>query len=107
MLDPSVDVQELENKAADIATLLKAMGNERRLVILCELVANGEMSVGAMVKSIGLGQSALSQHLAKMREEGIVATRREGQTIWYRIAEPRVEELMAILHQLYCTTGKK
>jgi len=107
MLDPSVNVQELENKAADIATLLKAMGNERRLVILCELVANGEMSVGAMVKSIGLGQSALSQHLAKMREEGIVATRREGQTIWYRIAEPRVEELMAILHQLYCTTDKK
>ena len=107
MLDPSVDVQELENKAADIATLLKAMGNERRLVILCELVAHGEMSVGSMVKSIGLGQSALSQHLAKMREEGIVATRREGQTIWYRIAEPRVEELMAILHQLYCTTGKK
>jgi len=107
MLDPSVDVKELESKAADIATLLKAMGNERRLVILCELVANGEMSVGAMVKSIGLGQSALSQHLAKMREEGIVATRREGQTIWYRIAEPRVEELMAILHQLYCTTDKK
>ncbi len=107
MLDPSVDVQELEDKAADIATLLKAMGNERRLVILCELVANGEMSVGAMVKSSGLGQSALSQHLAKMREEGIVATRREGQTIWYRIAEPRVEELMAILHQLYCTTDKK
>ncbi len=107
MLDPSVDVQELEEKAADIATLLKAMGNERRLVILCELVAHGEMSVGAMVKSIGLGQSALSQHLAKMREEGIVATRREGQTIWYRIAEPRVEELMAILHQLYCSTDKK
>ena len=107
MLDPSVDVQELENKAADIAALLKAMGNERRLVILCELVVHGEMSVGSMVKSIGLSQSALSQHLAKMREEGIVATRREGQTIWYRIAEPRVEELMAILHQLYCTTGKK
>jgi len=107
MLDPSVDVQELEEKAADIATLLKAMGNERRLLILCELVAHGEMSVGAMVKRIGLGQSALSQHLAKMREEGIVATRREGQTIWYRIAEPRVEELMAILHRLYCSSDKK
>ncbi len=107
MLDSLVDVQELENKAADIAALLKAMGNERRLLILCELVAHGEMSVGAMVKSIGLGQSALSQHLAKMREEGILATRREGQTIWYRICEPRVEELMAILHQLYCSTDKK
>ncbi len=107
MLDSVLDVEQLEDKAADIAALLKAMGNERRLLILCELVAHGEMSVGAMVTSIGLGQSALSQHLAKMRDEGIVATRREGQTIWYRICEPRVEELMAILHQLYCSTDKK
>jgi len=107
MLDSVLDVEQLEDKAADIAALLKAMGNERRLLILCELVAHGEMSVGAMVTSIGLGQSALSQHLAKMREEGILATRREGQTIWYRICEPRVEELMAILQRLYCSTDKK
>lgn len=98
----SLDIQALEEKASDIATLLKAMGNERRLVILCQLVAHGEMSVGAMAQKIELGQSALSQHLAKMRDEGIVSTRREGQTIWYRITDSRVEELMAILHRLYC-----
>lgn len=98
----SMDISELEDKASDIAVLLKAMGNERRLVILCQLVAHGEMSVGAMAEKIGLGQSALSQHLAKMREEGIVTTRREGQTIWYRVTDGRVEELMAILHRLYC-----
>ena len=97
-----MDIHALEQKASDIAVLLKAMGNERRLVILCQLVAQGEMSVGAMVEKIGLGQSALSQHLAKMREEGIVATRRDGQTIYYRVKDGRVEELMAILHRLYC-----
>lgn len=104
----TIDIQEmdigaLEDKASDIAVLLKAMGNERRLVILCQLVAHGEMSVGAMAEKIGLGQSALSQHLAKMRDEGIVATRRDGQTIWYRVTDGRVEELMVILHRLYCT----
>ncbi len=103
MLDLPENIQALEEKAADIATLLKAMGNEKRLVILCQLVAHGEMSVGSMADTIGLGQSALSQHLAKMRDEGIVSTRREGQTIWYRIRDSRVEELMAILHRLYCT----
>lgn len=103
MLDLPQNIQALEEKATDIATLLKAMGNEKRLVILCQLVAQGEMSVGALAGTIGLGQSALSQHLAKMRDEGIVATRREGQTIWYRIRDERVKELMAILHRLYCT----
>ncbi len=102
MLDSPSDIKDLEEKATDIATLLKAMGNERRLVILCQLVAHKEMSVGAMAKVIGLGQSALSQHLAKMREEGIVSTRREGQTIWYRISDNRVEELMENLHGLFC-----
>lgn len=103
MLDLPQNIQALEEKAADIATLLKAMGNEKRLVILCQLVAHGEMSVGALADTIGLGQSALSQHLAKMRDEDIVSTRREGQTIWYRIRDGRVEELMAILHRLYCS----
>ena len=102
MLDLPNDIKALEEKATDIATLLKAMGNERRLVILCQLVAHGEMSVGAMARVIGLGQSALSQHLAKMRDEGIVCTRRQGQTIWYRISDNRVEELMENLHGLFC-----
>lgn len=104
MIDLIVNVEELEAKACDIAAMLKAVGNERRLMILCQLVANSEMSVGSLAQAIDLGQSALSQHLAKMRDEGIVSTRREGQTIWYRITDSRVEELMAILYRLYCAT---
>jgi len=96
------DIQSLQNKASEVATLLKAIGNEKRLIILCQLADKEELSVGTLAQTVGLGQSALSQHLAKMRDEGIVATRREGQTIWYRIADGRVKELMAILYQLYC-----
>jgi ArsR family transcriptional regulator, virulence genes transcriptional regulator len=102
MIDLAVNVEELEAKACDIAAMLKALGNERRLMILCQLVAHGEMSVGKLGEAIQLGQSALSQHLAKMRDEGIVSTRREGQTIWYRITDERVEELMGNLYRIYC-----
>lgn len=102
MLDMPSDIQSLQNKALEVATLLKAIGNEKRLIILCQLADREEVSVGALAQTVGLGQSALSQHLAKMRDEGIVTTRREGQTIWYRIADGRVKELMAILYQLYC-----
>ena len=62
----------------------------------------GEATVGALADAVGLSQSALSQHLARMREEGIVAFRRDAQTLWYRIADPRVESLLATLHRLYC-----
>ncbi len=102
MLDLPDDIRSLQNRAAEVAGLLKAIGNEKRLIILCQLADRDEVSVGGLARTVGLGQSALSQHLAKMREEGIVATRRQGQTIWYRIADPRVKELMAILYHLYC-----
>jgi len=103
----------LERKAAQVAALLGALANERRLMILCRLVEWGEGNVGALADAVGLSQSALSQHLAKMRQEGLVAFRRDGQTLWYRIADPRVEELFATLHRLFCsdetssTTGLK
>ena len=58
--------------------------------------------MNALAEAVGLSQSALSQHLAKMREEGLVAYRRESQTLWYRIADPRIEDLLATLHRLYC-----
>jgi len=103
MLDLPKNIQSLENRASEVASLLKAIGNEKRLIILCQLADHDELSVGVLAQSVGLGQSALSQHLAKMREEGIVATRRQGQTIWYRIADTRVRELMAMLYQLYCS----
>jgi ArsR family transcriptional regulator len=92
----------LERKAVQVAGLLGALANERRLMILCRLVEWGEGNVGALADAVGLSQSALSQHLAKMRREGLVVFRRDGQTLWYRIADPRVDELFATLHRLFC-----
>ncbi|MDJ1158971.1 metalloregulator ArsR/SmtB family transcription factor [Chelatococcus sp. SYSU_G07232] len=86
--------------------MLRALANERRLMILCKLVEWGEANVGRLAEAVGLSQSALSQHLARMREEGVVTYRRESQTLWYRIADPRVEHLFATLHGLYCRPEK-
>ena len=92
----------LEKAATQVAGILRALANERRLMILCKLVEWGEGNVNSLAEAIGLSQSALSQHLAKMRDEGLVTYRRESQTLWYRIADPRLEELFATLHRLYC-----
>jgi ArsR family transcriptional regulator, virulence genes transcriptional regulator len=97
-----IDARALESRADEVAGVLAALANDRRLLILCRLVEDGEATVGALADEIGLSQSALSQHLARMREEGIVAFRRDAQTLWYRIADPRVESLLATLHRLYC-----
>ena len=93
---------DFESNALEVADILRALANERRLMILCKLVEKGEATVGTLVGEVGVSQSALSQHLAKMREEGIVTFRRESQTLWYRIADPRVEQLMAELYRLFC-----
>jgi ArsR family transcriptional regulator len=97
-LDPAA----FEAKALEVADLLRALANQRRLQILCALMEAGEASVGALVARVGISQSALSQHLARMRDEGLVAFRRESQTLRYRIADPRVAELMGELDRLYC-----
>src|SRR6187401_3820729 len=97
----TLDAQGLEKAAAEVAGILRALANERRLMILCKLVEWGEANVTTLAEAVGLSQSALSQHLARMREEGIVDYRREGQTLWYRIAEPRIELLLAQLQRLY------
>lgn len=102
MLMAPMDLASFERKAADVADVLKALGNGRRLMVLCKLVEHGERTVGDLVEDVGLSQSALSQHLAKMRDEGLVAFRRESQTLWYRIADPRAATLLATLYQLYC-----
>jgi len=90
-----------EASAADAAKLLRALANERRLMILCQL-ADGERSVGDLLPLVGLSQSALSQHLAVLREEGVVATRRESQTIWYRIQDPAALKVVATLAEIFC-----
>lgn len=99
-LQPS-DARELTAKAAEAARLLALLANQRRLAILCQLVG-GERSVGALVKAVGLTQSALSQHLAKLRSAGIVATRRDAQTVFYRLASAAAGSVMKTLADIYC-----
>jgi DNA-binding transcriptional ArsR family regulator len=96
------DLAPFEANATKVADILRALANERRLMLLCKLVEWGEASVGLLGDAVGLSQSATSQHLAKMREEGIVDFRRDGQTLWYRVAEPRTELLLGYLQKLYC-----
>lgn len=91
-----------ETQARKAANLLKAMSNECRLLVLCHLAESGELSVGQLVDRVGLSQSALSQHLAKLREEDLVATRKEAQTVFYRVCDPKAGQLLALLHDLFC-----
>lgn len=97
-----IGLGEFERKAAEAAGLLKLLANENRLLILCRLALNGEVSVNDLADAVGLSQSALSQHLAKMREEGLLATRREAQTVFYRIADPNAARLLTLLKSIYC-----
>lgn len=97
----ALPIAALQAKADHVAARLALVANARRLLILCELV-KGERPVGALQAAVGLGQSALSQHLAKLREAGMVDTRREGQTIHYRISDPDVQVLMAALYEAFC-----
>lgn len=92
-------VERLQENAESAADLLRLLANPHRLQVLCALRA-GEASVGEMAGHFGLSQSALSQHLAKMRADRIVATRREGQSIFYRIADPDVLVLVGALAQV-------
>ncbi len=101
---PKGSVSALEAKADLVAARLALVANAKRLLILCEL-SKGERSVGALQEAVGLGQSALSQHLAKLREAGIVATRREAQTIFYSLCDPQTEALMSSLYEAFCKEG--
>ena len=98
---PPADDMAAHSESA--ASLLRAMANPHRLRILCVL-GEGELSVGALNERIPLSQSALSQHLAVLRDDGLVATRRAGTTIHYRIADPRVARIMATLQDIFCPT---
>jgi DNA-binding transcriptional ArsR family regulator len=104
MTEPPLSPEQafLQQGAARAAALLRAVGNENRLLVLCLLIAQGEMSVGALNEMVPLSPSALSQHLARMREEGLVAYRREAQTLYYRIDDPNVAKLIATLKDIFC-----
>lgn len=92
----------MQEGAAQAAALLRAVGNEHRLLVLCLLLAREEMTVGGLLEQVALSPSALSQHLARMRDEGLVAYRREAQTLYYRIANPDVARLIATLKDIFC-----
>lgn len=93
------DLARFEASAADAARLLKAMAHDGRLLVLCQL-ADGELQAGQIATR--LSQSALSQHLAVLRAEGLVTTRREGQAIFYRLANPAVTAVIATLAGIFC-----
>lgn len=94
------ELSELEDSAQSAARLLKLMASEQRLLLLCRLV-EGEASVGVLAEHAKLAQSAASQHLAKMRAEGLVATRREAQTIYYRLENPAAMRVLDTLCEIY------
>ena len=96
------ELMRLQDKAGDAARLLRLMANEKRLLILCLLVARGEMDVTRLAEAVELSQSALSQHLAKLREDGLVDYRRESQTLHYRLEDPRAARVLATLKDIFC-----
>ena len=102
MKNPALfDATQFQEKAAAAAKLLRTMSNEHRLMILCRLGPD-ERSVGDLGFDFNLSQSALSQHLAVLRAEGLVATRREGQTAYYRIADPAAVSVIETLAEIFC-----
>lgn len=96
-----VDPAAMRDHAGEASRLLGRLAHETRLLVLCHL-CEGELSVGELNARIPASQSALSQHLAILRADGLVATRREAQTIYYRIADARAAKLLAVVHDLYC-----
>jgi DNA-binding transcriptional ArsR family regulator len=95
-------IAEVQGKVADVSATLRLLSNEKRLLVVCQLAIAGEMSVGPLAEAVGLSQSALSQHLARLRADGLVETRREAQVLHYRIADPRIRRLLEALYGIYC-----
>jgi len=96
-----MNVEELTPKAAQAESFLKALANRHRLMILCEL-HKGETAVSQLQRALGLSQSSLSQHLARLREDELVKTRRESQVIHYSLANDDVSRMIALLYELFC-----
>jgi DNA-binding transcriptional ArsR family regulator len=96
-----IDLQRLEENARRASTLLKAMSNQHRLMILCQ-ISEQEKSVGELEEIIGLSQSALSQHLARLRRDNLVQTRRDAQTIYYSLKGEEASTVIETLYNLYC-----
>ncbi len=101
--NPVIQIEEMASHASEAAKLLRALANENRLMILCALVGK-EMSVSDLNTRVTLSQSALSQHLAVLRKDNIVKTRRQSQTILYSLAQEQTTRIIQVLQELYCST---
>ena len=97
-----MNTQALSEQSASAAGLLSAMANPKRLMILCSLI-EGEIPVGVLANQVGLSQSALSQHLSKLRAQRLVKTRRDAQTIYYSSNSESVKKILATLEEIYCS----
>jgi ArsR family transcriptional regulator, virulence genes transcriptional regulator len=104
--EDAVSLKKLAKQAGEAARLLKLLGNEKRLLVLCFLAGRGEMAVGELVDLVKLSQSALSQHLAKLRSDGLVTFRRASQTLYYRVADKRALRILQVLREMYSVDAK-
>lgn len=95
-------VADIEAHAREAAEMLRLLAHDRRLLLLCHLLQEGEVTVGTLAERTGLSQPAMSQHLQRLRDDGLVATRRAGTAIHYRIADPRLVKLLGALHGVFC-----
>ncbi|MEO7888023.1 MAG: metalloregulator ArsR/SmtB family transcription factor [Polaromonas sp.] len=102
---PVLDPQRLRDAATQAVGVLKALANENRLLLLCQL-SQGERNVSELEDSLDIRQPTLSQQLGVLRNEGVVNTRRDGKNIYYSVAEPATLEILALLYQLYCPDGE-
>jgi len=96
-----MQLKTMEAAAERVSETLKLLANKHRLLVLCQLV-EGEKSVGALARSLGVREPAMSQQLAVLRREGLIRPRREGQTIYYELASDEVRRLMEFLYATYC-----
>jgi len=96
----------MESAADRASELLKALANRHRLMIICQLI-DGERSVGDLASILGIRDSTVSQHLALLRKDGVVATRRDGQTIWYSISSTPARKVLETLYRVYCQSAAR
>ena len=101
-----LEMLRMQSAADEASELLKALANRHRLLILCQLV-DRERSVGELAEFLGIRDSTVSQHLALLRRDGLVAARREGQTIWYSISSAPARALLQTLYRIYCTPAPR
>lgn len=96
------DFNKLAESAGEAAQMLRLLANEKRLLILCLMAARKEVNVSGLAEEVGLSMSALSQHLAKLREDGLIKARKEGQMVFYSVRDPDVARVLKLLKDIYC-----